>query len=68
MKPYIYAIVIIGLLFSHYKVYDTGRMSVIAQLRDDRIEVLKNGKRIDESVLIADDATLLCMLTNCKSD
>lgn len=72
MKTYVYAAValavIAGLSTSHYMVYSAGKQAVVSRLQSDRIEVLKDGKKIDEGVLAADDDALYCLLVNCKSD
>lgn len=72
MKPYLYAAValaaIAGLSTLYYKGYSDGQRSVTERLKDDRITVLKDGKRIDEDVLSADDDTLYCLLVNCRDN
>lgn len=72
MKSYLYGAialaVIMGLTTSHYKAYSAGKQSVLAQLQNDRITVLKDGKEIDDSVLAADDDALFCLLVNCQTD
>lgn len=42
-----------------------GRADVIAQLQEDRVAILKDGKRIDEEVYSADDAYLCTLLGGC---
>lgn len=52
---------------SHYFAYSAGKQSILTRLADDRVTVLQDGKRIDENVLAADDATLYCLLVNCDN-
>lgn len=72
MKSYLYAAVglavIIGLSTLSYMAYSAGQDSVYSKLKNDRITVLKDGKRIDENVLAADDDALYCLLTDCESN
>lgn len=57
-----------ALTFSHFYAYNAGRQSILTQLADDRISVLKDGRKIDEEVLTADDAELCKLLGGCVSD
>lgn len=70
MKPYLYAAiglaVVIGLSTLAHALYSAGQDRVYSKLKDDRITVLKDGKKIDETVLSADDDALYCMLVNCE--
>lgn len=67
---------IIGLLlsfvvcvgFAYAKGYQNGRDAILSKLAADRIEILKDGKKIDEKVLSSDDADLVCMLVDCVHD
>lgn len=72
MKPYLYGAIMLAIVAalstSHYYAYSAGKQSIVAKLQSDRIEILKDGKRIDEEVLAADDDTLYCMLTECLPD
>lgn len=72
MKSYLYGAialaVITGLTTSHIMAYNAGKQVVMQRLQHDRITVLQDGKRIDNDVLGADDATLKCLLTDCESD
>ena len=43
-----------------------GRMAVLTQLRDDRIQILKDGKEIDDEALRADDDALCALLGGCE--
>ena len=65
MRPYIYAALALVVIASHWFIYDAGKRSVLHKLTDSRIEVLKDGKKIDADVLAADDDGLICLLTNC---
>ncbi|RWG39431.1 MAG: hypothetical protein E5X40_14400 [Mesorhizobium sp.] len=42
-----------------------GRASVLSKLADDRVTILKDGKKIDEQVLAADDDALCALLGGC---
>lgn len=42
-----------------------GRAGVLSKLADDRITILKDGKKIDEQVLAADDDALCALLGGC---
>ncbi|TIL36233.1 hypothetical protein [Mesorhizobium sp.] len=42
-----------------------GRAGVLSHLADDRITILKDGKKIDEQVLAADDDALCALLGGC---
>lgn len=73
MRVYAYValalIVVGGISYTHYAAYKSGKDSVVQKLQQDRIDLLKDGKKIDENVLSADDDGLLCiMLDNCKRD
>lgn len=54
------------LTFTHVYVYNAGKDTVLARLKDQRIEVLKDGKKIDAEVLAADDSTLCDILGGCE--
>jgi hypothetical protein len=43
-----------------------GRDAVLARLKDDRITIFQDGKRIDEEVLNADDGALCSLLGGCE--
>lgn len=72
MKTYLYAAValaiIAGLSTLSYMSYSAGKQSVLTKLKDDRITVFQDGKRIDENVFAADDDDLFCLLVNCEPD
>lgn len=42
-----------------------GKESILASLRDDRITIIENGKRIDAEALSADDVGLCGLLGGC---
>lgn len=65
VRKYIYIALALALAYTHYVAYSSGKQSVLSRLQNDRIEILKDGKRIDEGVLAADDLTLVCLLTDC---
>lgn len=69
MKTYLYGAIALAsmsiLTYTHIMVYNAGKQSILAKLANDRITVLEDGKKIDESVLSADDNALVCMLTDC---
>jgi len=67
MRLYIYAAIAVLLAGSHVTAYTIGKRAIVAKLASDRIEVLQDGKRIDENVLSAGDDQLLCLLLdNCN--
>lgn len=68
MRIYVYiaAVVIFALML--FASYTAGKKSVVHKLQSDRIEVLKDGKKIDADVLAADDDSLTCLLINCKTN
>ena len=45
-----------------------GKAEVVSELKDDRIDVLKDGKKVDEEVFNSDDAALCAILGGCLSD
>lgn len=71
MKIYAYvalAVIVIGALgWGYASAYKSGKDSVTAKLQEQKVEVLKDGKKIDEKVLAADDDSLVCMLIDCAS-
>ena len=52
-------------LFIGWQVYGAGRQSILDQLKDDKIQILKDGKEIDNEVDIADDDGLCALLGGC---
>ena len=68
IKPYIYlalALMVSGVLWF---TYNAGKQSVLQNLSSDRVEVLKDGRKIDADVLAADDDGLICLLIECEPD
>lgn len=55
-----------GIAYSHSMAYRAGKDSVLTELKDSRITILKDGRKIDEEVLSADDDALFCMLVDCS--
>lgn len=72
MKLYLYGaaalIAAAGLSTLLYMSYSAGQRSITDKLKDDRITVLQDGKKIDDSVFAADDDGLVCLLIDCKPD
>lgn len=73
MRIYAYlalTIVVISILgWGYASAYKSGKNEVVQKLQADRVEILKDGKSIDENVLSADDDGLVCiLLDNCESD
>lgn len=73
MRLYIYiglaVAVLLGGAYWSVTLYNAGKNAVVDKLKDDRITILKEGRKIDESVLSTDDDGLTCiLLDNCKSD
>lgn len=63
------ALTALGLLaWSHSAAYRAGKSSVLSHLQSDRITILKDGKRIDEKVLGANDSALCLLLGGCLPD
>ena len=60
--------VLAALGWSHAAAYRAGKNAVLDRLKDDRITILKDGRRIDEEVLRADDSALCGMLGGCLQD
>ncbi len=73
MRLYIYIglalAVLLGAGWWSVKLYNAGKDSVVEKLKDDKITILKEGRKIDENVLSTDDDGLTCiLLDNCPSD
>lgn len=43
-----------------------GKQTIIASLKDDKITILEEGKKIDAEALVADDASLCGLLGGCE--
>ncbi len=73
MRLYIYiglaVAVLLGGAYWSVTLYNAGKNAVVEKLKDDRITILKEGRKTDGSVLSADDDGLTCiLLDNCPSD
>ena len=68
IKPYIYLALAVMVAGALWFTYNAGRQSVLQKLSSDRVEVLKDGRKIDADVLAADDDGLICLLIECGSD
>lgn len=73
MRRYIYiglaVAVLLGGSYWSITLYNAGKNAVVEKLKDDRITILKEGRKIDENVLSTDDDGLTCiLLDNCPSD
>lgn len=64
------AVVLIGLAVggAYLKGQADGRAVIAEQLQADRITILKDGKKIDDEVLRADDFALCELLGGCLPD
>ena len=58
------AILAIGPVYFYGK--SVGKTEVVSELKDDRIDILKDGKKIDEEVFNSDDAALCAILGGCE--
>lgn len=67
MKPYLYLAIIAIVVFFTVFSYHIGRQSVLQKLASDKVEVLKDGKKVDAAVYAADDDNLICLLTDCHN-
>lgn len=61
-----FAVASITLGISHSMAYRAGKTAVLERLKDDRITILKDGRRIDDEVLKADDSELCSYLGGCQ--
>lgn len=68
IKPYIYGAIALALIGTHYFSYNAGRQSILQKLSDDRVQVVKDGQKVDAAVYAADDDGLVCLLIDCQSD
>lgn len=68
MKTYAYiafaAILVFFVVFS----YHIGKQSVLHRLVSDKVEVLKDGQKVDAAVYAADDDGLICLLISCEDN
>lgn len=67
LKPYLYGALALALVGTHYFMYNAGKQSVLQRLSNDRIEVLKDGQKVDVAVYAADDESLTCLLIDCNN-
>lgn len=58
--------VMAGLAWSHGCAYRSGKSAVLDRLKDDKITILKDGRKIDNEVLNADDPGLCALLGGCE--
>lgn len=65
LKPYLYGALALALVGTHYFMYNAGKQSVLQKLNNDRVEVLKDGQKVDAAVYAADDDGLVCLLIDC---
>jgi len=73
MKIYVYAAILVAVIailgWGYSSAYRSGKQSIVTKLQEDKIQVLKDGKKVDENVLSADDDSLVCLLLdNCEPD
>lgn len=67
MRPYLYAGAAILVVAALWFTYNAGRQSVLQRLASDKVEVLKDGKKVDAAVYAADDDGLICLLYPCDN-
>lgn len=71
MRLYIYIGLAVALLaalaLGYGNAYTSGKQSVVTKLQEDKIQILKDGKDVDENVLASDDDSLICLLVDCKT-
>lgn len=68
IRPYIYGALCLVLMGTHYFAYNIGKQGVLQKLNSDRVEVIKDGQKVDTAVYAADDESLICLLIDCQSD
>lgn len=68
LKPYLYGAMALALVGTHYFMYNAGKQSVLQRLTNDRVEVIKDGQKVDAAVYSADDDGLICLLIACEPD
>lgn len=68
IKPYLYGALALILVGTHYFTYNSGRQSVLQKLSDDRVQVVKDGQKVDAAVYAADDDGLVCLLIDCQDN
>lgn len=69
MRAYAWAAMLVTVVavlgWTHWTAYTSGRDAVLARLQSDRVQVLVDGKEIDNEVLSADDDGLCALLGGC---
>lgn len=65
VKIIIIVVAISAIGYSYIRVWNAAQESVYAKLKDDRITILQDGKKIDDTVLQANDDELLCLVVDC---
>lgn len=65
IRQYIYGAIALILIGTHYFAYNVGKQGVLQKLNSDRVEVLKDGQKVDAAVYAADDGELVCLLIDC---
>lgn len=68
MRAYLYGAMALALVGTHYFMYNAGKQSVLQRLSSDRVEVIKDGQKVDATVYAADDDGLVCLLIDCQPD
>ncbi|AEY69700.1 hypothetical protein V19_31 [Brucella phage V_19] len=68
LKPYLYGAMALALVGTHYFMYNAGKQSVLQRLSNDRVEVIKDGQKVDAAVYAADDDGLVCLLIDCQAN
>lgn len=67
-KTYLYGAMALALVGTHYFMYNAGKQYVLQRLSIDRVEVIKDGQKVDAAVYSADDDGLICLLIACEPD
>lgn len=69
MRIYVYLaiiVIVIGSALTAVTIaYVSGKNSEINRIRTDQVQILRDGKRIDEEVAGSDDDSLYCRLVKC---
>ena len=72
IKPYLVAAAFVSVIVliggSYMAGRSDGRESLLKKLAADRVVLLQDGKRIDETVYKADDAALCILIGGCGSE
>lgn len=67
MRIYLYSGAAILAAAALWFTYNAGKQSVLQRLTNDRVEVIKDGQKVDAAVYAADDESLICMLYTCDN-